>query len=596
VAPQDEQEDSMISMRLVSRASAIAALAGLSLPLFAQTLPNGVAAGDTTQTSSVLWARPAVAGDVTFEYSTDESFTSGVLSASVNVADATVPAKTQVSGLSAGTRYYYRATDASGNRSSGTFKTNAAAGTRTGFRMGVSGDWRGELAPYPAIRNMAAKKLDVFVALGDTIYGDVKSNAIPASQAQSIEEYRAKHNEVYSSRFGLNTLADLRASTSTLAMIDDHEVTNDFAGYDLASNDARFSYGNPAAGTRVNKTDLYNNGIQAFREYNPTANENYAAIGDDRTDGVAKLARSRTFGQDAAVFTLDARSFRDKGLPAANPLDQASVGGYLVQAFDPSRTMTSKRQLNDLKADLLAAQQNGVTWKFVNTPEPIQNLGVVGASDRFEGYAAERTELLSFIKNNNIQNVVFIAADIHGTLVNNLTYQNGPFQPQIDAGCFEITTGSVAYDAPFGPTVAGLAFQLGLPGAISPAVYASLSPAQQEGYVQTLVNAQITPLGYDPIGLQGSSIPATLLQGSYSATNTFGWTEFDVNKDTLALTVTTWGVPSYTEAQLLANPDLITALQPQIVSQFVVQAVPTPGALGLLGVTVLGASRRRRLA
>jgi hypothetical protein len=258
--------------------------------------------------------------------------------------------------------------------------------------------------------------------------------------------------------------------------------------------------------------------------------------------------------------------------------------------------MTSKRQLNDLKADLLAAQQNGVTWKFVNTPEPIQNLGVVGASDRFEGYAADRTELLSFIKNNNIQNVVFIAADIHGTLVNNLTYQNGPFQPQIDAGCFEVTTGSVAYDAPFGPTVAGLAFQLGLPGALNPAVYATLSPAQQEGYVQTLVNAQITPLGYNPIGLQDSSIPATLLKGSYSATNTFGWTEFDVNKDTLALTVTTWGVPSYTEVQLLANPDLITALQPQIVSQFVVQAVPTPGALGLLGVTVLGASRRRRLA
>jgi phosphodiesterase/alkaline phosphatase D-like protein len=90
-------------------------------------------------------------------------------------------------------------------------------------------------------------------------------------------------------------------------------------------------------------------------------------------------------------------------------------------------------------------------------PEPIQNLGVIAASDRYEGYAAERAALLKFIDDNNISNVVFVSADIHGTLVNNLTYQLGPGLPQIPTNAFEISTGSVAYDAPFGPTVLQLA-------------------------------------------------------------------------------------------------------------------------------------------
>ncbi len=46
------------------------------------------------------------------------------------------------------------------------------------------------------------------------------------------------------------------------------------------------------------------------------------------------------------------------------------------------------------------------------TPEPIQNLGVLIAEDRFEGYAAERTQILKFINDQHIDNVVFVTADI----------------------------------------------------------------------------------------------------------------------------------------------------------------------------------------
>jgi alkaline phosphatase D len=37
--------------------------------------------------------------------------------------------------------------------------------------------------------------------------------------------------------------------------------------------------------------------------------------------------------------------------------------------------MLGNPQLERLEADLLAAQDDGIVWKFVMVPEPIQNLG-----------------------------------------------------------------------------------------------------------------------------------------------------------------------------------------------------------------------------
>jgi phosphodiesterase/alkaline phosphatase D-like protein len=561
------------------------------------SLPNGVAAGDTTSNSAVLWTRSTAIGDVLFEYSTDATFGSGVSSVMRSVVDGSVPVKADIGGLAPGARYYYRATDANGETVSGTFKTSAAAGQRTGLRFGVSGDWRGELAPYPAIGNAAWRNLDFFVGLGDTIYADFPSPAVPIPQAMTLPEFRAKHAEVYGERFGVNSFAELRASTSWFATIDDHEVTNDFAGGAAPSSDPRFA---GMGGNFINETTLFQNGMQAFQEYNPMREEVYSGTGEARFDGKPKLYRERTFGQDAAMFVLDARSFRDEALEnVTNPLDPAQVGQFLAASFDPTRTMLGTPQINDLKQGLLDAQSNGVTWKFVHVPEPIQNLGVVNAADRFEGYAAERTEILRFINENNIENVVFIAADIHGTIVNNLTYQESPGGAQIATGAFEITTGSVAFDAPFAPTVISLAAGV-IPGVPPLELYESLPLEQREGLIQALINAQLAQLGYDPVGLDNNLpgadlIDAELLVGGWTATNSYGWTEFEIDAATQDLLVTTYGIDYYSEAELLADPDAILALTPEVLSQFRVRAVPTPGAVAIMtGVLAIAGARRRR--
>lgn len=41
-------------------------------------LPNGIAAGDVSQTSAVLWGRSDAIGDLNFQYATDSAFTQNV--------------------------------------------------------------------------------------------------------------------------------------------------------------------------------------------------------------------------------------------------------------------------------------------------------------------------------------------------------------------------------------------------------------------------------------------------------------------------------------------------------------------------------------
>ncbi len=556
----------------------------------ATAFPNGVASGDTTQNSTVLWTRPANLGTVTFEYSTTADFSTIVGTKTVAATTVLQPVKVDVTGLAPNTDYYYRAIDALGASSTGKFSTTAPLNVATGLRFGVSGDWRGELAPYAAIANVPDRNLKFFVEHGDTIYADVPSPALldangkEKAQATTLEDFRTKQSEVYSSRFGKNSFGDLRAATSILATFDDHEVTNDFAGGAPVSSDkgganganrflAAFPTENP--NTLINDSALFENGLQAFQEYNPIQDKFYNTPTDTRTNGERKIYRYNTYGSDAATFILDARSFRDTELAGVtNPNDPKQVGDFLAKSFDPSRTFLGRQQVQDLKADLLSAQTNGISWKFVMIPEPIENIGILGAGDRFEGYAAERTEILKFVNDNKISNVVFVAADFHGTLVNNLTYQTAPGTAQIATGAFEIITGSVAYDKPFGPTVADLATQAGLITADQNKTYDALPAVGKDAFIKNIVNGGLVPLGYDPLGLDNNlpqangAIDAKLLQGDYLATNTYGWTEFNIDKTTQKLTVTTYGVDAYSRAQIEADPTKYANQTPKIVSQF----------------------------
>lgn len=568
----------------MSRHLSVALFILFSVPLAGQTFPQGTAAGDVRSDSVVLWARSSAAGDVTFVVVERATWPPFVKAVTVHVTDPNVPAKAEISGLHAGKRYSYFVARAGSRSEFGNFRTPAGAGTKQGLHFGITGDWRGELAPYPSLSNAASRDLDFFVELGDTIYSDYPSDAVNLPQATTLSDFRLKHAEVYTARNGMNTLADIRRSTAIFAVVDDHEVTNDFAGGAPAASDPRFA----TTSGLINQTALFQNGIQAFQEFNPIRAETYPAGADARMAGRAKFYRYRSFGSDAAMFLLDARSFRDRELIPPNPTSTPDVGRFLLQSFDfdpatgrpaaTQRTLLGSQQLADLKSDLLDAQRRDITWKFVLVPEPTQNLGVVAAEDRYEGYARERSDLIDFIQTNKVTNVVFVAADLHGTCVNNITYQKVPLSAQISTDAFEIITGAVAYDAPLGPTIIGIAVPLGLVTPPQKAFYETLPVApdaddsvnDKDDFVKSLINATLAPLGYDPMGLAGSPINASLLQGDYLAVHAYGWTEFTIDPVSQQLDVTTWGVPAYTRAQMQANAQSIMAIKPVVISRFTV--------------------------
>jgi alkaline phosphatase D len=578
--------------------------------------PNGVAAGDVDQDSAVLWARSAVLSKVLFEYGTVDEYGCFTNSKKIvkEVTDVMIPAKVEIDGLTAGTRYHYRAclinekdgTDKEGDvhcprdrardrardggrdrgrravrespnrqrcepsiyESRGEFSTPHIEGHH-GLKFGVSSCSDQDLRPFASIQNVREQNLHFFVHLGDSIYADHSAAADPACHAEDIKknasdlaDFRCWHNALYSQRNGSrNVMAEARASTAFFATIDDHEVRDNFVGNE---------------GPQNNQSFLYTRGLQAFLEYNPIQQDLRYAKSDceessdcGRFKDRPKLYRYRTFGKDAAVFIVDARSFRDKA-PAWR------------KRYREDSTMLGKSQLRILKADLKRAESSGITWKFVMLPEPIQNLGRVNGPDRFEGYARERAELLDLIENHPINNVVFISGDIHGTIVNNLIYEKqGLFKRLINryTHSWEISTGPVAYIAPYAPNLVSLR-RFDDP-------YFELSLKEQDMCAEKRQNLRTT-LRFPRVGLCGGGIDADLLEGTYMAANSYGWTEFEVADNARKVTVTTWGIPWYDlglerrENQMPflrppsagpefdpRDPDAILALRvPEVVSKF----------------------------
>jgi len=511
--------------------------------------PNLVAAGDVEPSSVVLWARASFTGVVQFEYGRDPDFEAPPDGTrKVVVDDPDLPAKAlDIDDLLPGTRYHYRACRrrcapgmAPEDEARGRFRTPHAEGHH-GLRFGISSCFKDDFRPFAAVSNVPGRDLDFFVALGDTVYAD---------RANSVDDFRRNHKKVYGAKVSQddNLFARARASTAVFVSIDDHEVRNDFAGgapprpEECSNAGEEIGICNDVCNAAVeccdegdpncdrdfyNDTDVYTNSLQAFHEYNPIREETYGANLGPRMSGEPKLYRERRFGKDAAVFVLDARSFRDAPIPGA--------GGFLERAaFDNRRTMLGPAQRDELMAGLQAAQDAGITWKLVLIPEPIQNVGPIPPPrDRFAGYAHERQMLLHFIERNCIDNVVFISGDIHMNIVNNLVYKRSLVDFQRYSAAWDISTGPAGHES------AG-------------------SIATREPAFSTLLEARLRATFLPRPGLEledyidaqdWNSVPYTFLGGDgvspWSTANKLSWSEFEIDAASQTLRVTTYGVDFY---------------------------------------------------
>jgi 3-phytase/alkaline phosphatase D len=254
-----------MSRRLLTVSLLTAAAAFVSSNLTARAADTftdflGVAAGDADASSAVVWTRASnsATGSVplTVQYSTDSSFStfssyslglSGSPLASGG-ASSDYTAKTLLTGLSAGTNYFYRFTDNAGSLSNtGTFKTAPASNAKVAVRLGMSGDANGSWRPYTSTQNFQNEHLDAFVFLGDTIYetasgvsGSVNySPAItfPSNTNNSISDataaaLRADMQKKYREQFipvstgSYPGLKNFFAAQGNYTLLDNHELGN----------------------------------------------------------------------------------------------------------------------------------------------------------------------------------------------------------------------------------------------------------------------------------------------------------------------------------------------------------------------------------
>lgn len=534
---------------------------------------TGVAAGDATTTSAVLWTRVSDAGQpvrVTAQVADDPDFRSVVWSASgESRTDSDFTLKLMAAELRPGTRYWYRFASGAAQSEIGRFTTPPPPNRAVHVRFGFSGDADGRFRPYPLVQDIGEQGLDFFIFLGDTMYESASKGSPaatpvtpcdpPERAAVVLRDYHRKYRE---NRLGVAedgtpgsegplSLRPLFAATGIYAMPDNHELGNGAlqAGGALPDGDCS------AVGFN-NATVAFLALQKAFFDYHPTrvditgtpqtglavSGPTVEAPVEPRSHGTARQWFAQSWGSQAIYLQTDGRSYRDARLPCPD-----GAASACPEAGRPDRTMLGVTQYQWLTDTLLHAQQAGTTWKFVAIASPIDETGSNGkpgskAQDGkswYGGYRAERDSLLDYITANHIRNVVFLTTDDHQTRVSTLRFNPNFGRP-----------GTIT------PVPAALQIVAGPLGAGGPDTIATHSFADIRTLASNRDESQ-RAAGAPPLGLPagwkgltgvsrlgapaGAPHPAPV---DFFSPDTFSYAVLDV-AETGVLTVETWGICSY---------------------------------------------------
>lgn len=363
-----------------------------------------IAAGDLDHASAWLWARVETAGTYRCEVSTNADFSPVAFAADVEAVEGgPLTIRVQAQGLEANTVYYYRfraldapagaATAASAGSASGRFRTFPSPDALAPLRFAFSGDSNFAYSPLRLLDAVAREDAAFFLWFGDTIYADAPSGGLGA--ARTLAEYRAKYDQMHSDPH----VRSLLASSPVLVGWDDHEVRNDYAGADPQLD-----------------TQQRNAAYQAFFEHMPITPP------ADPTDPYRTYRRVR-FGANVEFFLLDGRQYREPSARTAcngHPDPTGYIAGALFN--DPAcaaqlsapRTMLGDTQREWLISGLWASTAR---VKFVVTSVPLQFLGIL-PYDRWDGYDAERREILEAIASAGVEGVFLLTTDFHGNFYN----------------------------------------------------------------------------------------------------------------------------------------------------------------------------------
>ena len=397
-------------------------------------ITHGLQSGDVTAEGGMIWARSDRPSRLLVEVATSDSFADARTLAPIDaVPSRDFAVKRLLSGLPADQEIFYRVRFASlddpratSEAMVGRFRT--APSERRSVRFAWSGDtagqgWgidagRGGMGTYETMRRHAP---DFFIHSGDTIYADgpiaeraempdggTWNNLVAEGVhkvAESLEEFRG--------RWKYNLLDEhvraFNAEVPTFFQWDDHEVVNNWSTAKDLTADDRY--------TEKSVMTLAARAGTAFHEMTPIR---YTP------EEPGRVYRKLSYGPLLDVFFLDLRSYRGPN------------GDGMQNVIDEKSRVLGAAQLDWLKRGLSASS---ATWKVIASDMPLglivwddfaMQAGVEAVSNGDGGKPAGRelefAELLRHIRDEGIDNMVWLTADVHYTAAHHYSPDRATFQ------------------------------------------------------------------------------------------------------------------------------------------------------------------------
>ena len=400
-------------------------------------ISHGIASGDVTNDSAVIWSRSNQEAQMHVVYDTNSNFSQPKLTNATTPGNQTTDYTSQVKleGLSPDTLYYYRVWFSTTPLSQVNKTTSLASDILTGsFRTSPSPSLPSSNKPisfifaadlggqnhcrqvdkggYYIFEKMKELSPDFFIANGDMIYaadkcpvqgpsddwknipGNFSGVADPEINWNNTEQVR----DIYLKHWQYNRadpyLQSFLQNTSMYSQWDDHEVINDFG--------ALWPYWNPFNKDREGYSNIVNEGRKVFFDYSPI---------DRNLDQNNRIYRSFNWGPNLDLFILDGRSYRSPNSMADTP--------------ENNKTMLGTEQLEWLEQGLM---NSSAIWKVISSDIPISvptgaNASILGRDgwangnetnfSSETGFERELQQLLRFLDESNIENVVFVTTDVH---------------------------------------------------------------------------------------------------------------------------------------------------------------------------------------
>jgi alkaline phosphatase D len=408
----------------------------------------GVASGDPSQNGVVLWTRlapdPLAVGgglppepyEVHYEVARDPDFRNlHRRGTTVALPEEAHSVRVELHGLGPRHEYFYRFKAGDEISPVGHTRTtppgNSMVRAVTFAFVSCQNFADGYFTPYADIA--AAADIEAVIHLGDYIYegpASVTRAHQPRKEIRTLEEYRIRHGQY-------KTDPDLQAAHAAhpwLVTWDDHEFENNYADDDVDE-----PVQEPIEVIRARRAAAY----RAYWEHMPLARAR-KPTGPD-----LQLYRRFTWGKQATFNVLDGRQYRSDQVALCTS-DQRDASGYCPGTLDPGRTMLGAEQRAWLLEDLATtkARWNVLAQQTAFAPRNPATDGTRAFTglDTWDGYVAERQQILDWLVSRQTPNPVVLTGDSHRHWVRNVPPDFRSFDGQPVATEFMGTSISTAGD------------------------------------------------------------------------------------------------------------------------------------------------------